>query len=68
MFSRTKETKYKDEQPRVTSQGDAVLLKVPKANTTKFMNAPAYKGSTDVEPAASGCQTGRVKICNKIPT
>ena len=46
MYNRTKESKYKDEQPRVTRQGDAVLLRVPRANTSKFMNAPAYKGST----------------------
>ena len=46
MFNRTRESGYRDDRARITRQGDAVLLKVPKANTTKFMNSPVFKGST----------------------
>ena len=46
MFNRTRDPMYRDDPTRVTRQGDAVLLKVPKANTTKFMAAPIFKGST----------------------
>ena len=46
MFNRTRDHTYRDDQARVTRQGDAVLLKVPKSNTTKFMASPIFNGST----------------------
>ena len=46
MYNRTKDQKYRDDRVRTTRQGDAVLLKVPRANSTKFMNSPIFRGST----------------------
>ena len=46
MFDRTKEPEYRDDSARVTRRADAVMLKIPRAQTNKLTKAPIFMGST----------------------
>ena len=45
MFNRTREDRYRDDTPRTTRSADAVILKLPKAKTSKLSKAPVVMGS-----------------------
>ena len=45
IFNRTREDGYRDDSARVTSLGDAVLLRTVRTNTTKMLHAPLVYGA-----------------------
>ena len=60
MFIRTWEDEYRDDNPRITRRADAVMLKVPRARTTKLTKAPILMGSkiwNDLPPEVRNAKT-----------
>ena len=62
MRNRTMEDTYVQTVVRLTRQADGVILKVPRPNTNKFMQAPIYKGSVAWNSLPTVIKTANTKI------